>query len=122
MNLVSLKNAFVGAAFLFAVGHTDFTPADSLRGALGSRAQATDLYQITCFAEDGGPPTDILRVRIRDNPPVRKPLVSVQVQKGSVATNRTDTTDGNARFSREATIHGGDEVYHVLVDKSSAGA
>jgi hypothetical protein len=28
MNLVSLKNAFVAAAFPFAVGHTDFTPAD----------------------------------------------------------------------------------------------
>jgi hypothetical protein len=29
----------------------------------------------------------------RCNPPVRKPLVSVQVQKGSVATNSTDATE-----------------------------
>ena len=122
MNLVSLKNAFVAAAFLFAVGHTDMAPAHSLRGALGSRAQATDLYQITCFAEDGGPATDHLSIGVRDNKPVKKPLVSVQVQKGSVATNRTDATDGNATFSRDATIHGGDGVYQVLVDKSSAGA
>jgi hypothetical protein len=122
MNLVSLKNAFVAAAFLLAVGHTDMTPAHSLSGTLRARAQATDLYQITCFAEDGGPPTDRLRVHVRDNPPVRKPLVSVQVQKGSVATNRTDATDGNAEYSPWATIHGGDGVYHVSVDKSSAGA
>ena len=122
MNFVSLKNVFVVAAFLLAVGHADITAAHSLSGALRSRAQATDLYQITCFAEDGGPATDRLRIRVRDNPPRRKPLVSVQVQKGSVATNRTDPTDGNARFSRDATIHGGDGVYQVLVDKSSAGA
>ncbi len=121
MNLVSLKNAFVAAAFLFAVGHTDMTLAHSLRGALGSRAQATDLYQITCFAEDGGPPTDLLRVRVRDNPPVRKPLVSFQVQKGSVAANRTDATDGDAKYSPWIINHGGDGVYHVLVDKSSVG-
>jgi hypothetical protein len=121
MHFVSLKNAFVAAAFLFAVGHTDMTPAHSLSGALGSGAQATDLYQITCSAEDGGPPTDHLSIRVRDNKPVRKPLVSVQVQKGPVGTNRTDATDGNAQYSREATIHGGDGAYQVLVDKSSAG-
>lgn len=122
MHFISLKNAFVAAAFLFAVGHTGMTPAHSLSGALGSGAQATDLYQITCSAEDGGPPTDVLRIRVRDHKPVRKAQVSVQVQKGSVATNRTDATDGNTRYSRAATIHGGDGVYQVLVNKSSAGA
>jgi hypothetical protein len=45
----------------------------------------------------------------------------VRVQKGSVATNSTDATDGNAKFSREGTNHAGDGVYQVLVDKSSAG-
>jgi hypothetical protein len=81
MNLVSLKNAFVAAAFLFAVGHTAMAPAHSLSGALGARAQATDLYQITCFAENGGPATDHLSVSARDKPPVRKPLVSVRFKR-----------------------------------------
>lgn len=122
MNFVSLKNAFVAAAFLFAVGHTDFTPAHQLSGALGSRAQATDLYRVMCFAEDGGPATDHLRVRVRDNNPKGEPLVSVQTQKGFVATNSTDTTDGNAKYSRWVNNDGGDGVYHVFVDKSSAGS
>jgi len=121
MNFVSLKNAFVAAALLFAAGHTDITPAHQLSGALGSRAQATDLYRVICFAEDGGPATGHLRMRVRDNRPVRKPMVSVQVHKGLVATNSTDPKDGNARYSRWVNNHGGDGVYHVLVNKSSAG-
>lgn len=122
MNCVSLKNAFVAAAFLFAAGHTDVTPAHQLSGALGSRAQATDLYQVTCSPEDGGPATDHLRIRVRDNAPRKKPLLSVQTQKRFVATNSTDATDGNAKYSRWVNNHGGDGVYHVFVDKSSAGA
>lgn len=122
MNFVSFKGAFGAAAFLFAVGHTDITQAHSLSGALGSGAQATDLYQVTCFAEDGGPATDHLRVRVRDNKPKREPLVSVQIQKGLVATNSTDPADGNAKYSRWARNHGGDGVYRMIVDKSSAGA
>jgi hypothetical protein len=120
MNLVSLKNAFVAAAFLLAIGHTDITPADSLSGALGSRAQATDLYQITCSAEDGA--TDHLRIHVRDNTPTKKPMLSVQVHKGFVAINSTDAKDGDTKYSRWVSNHGGDGVYQVLVDKSSAGA
>jgi hypothetical protein len=122
MKFVSLKSAFLAAAFLYAVGHTDFTPAHSLNGTLASKAQATDLYQVTCFAEDGGPATEHLRMRVRDNAPRKKPLVSFQVHKGFVATNSTDAADGNVKYSRWANNHGGDGVYHVLVDKSSAGA
>ncbi len=122
MNFLSLKNAFVAAAFLFAVGHTDITPAHSLSGALGSPAQATDHYQVTCFAEDGGPATGHLRMRVRDNKPKKAPLVSVQIQKGLGAANSTDPDDANAKYSPWVNNHGGDGVYHVIVDKSSAGA
>lgn len=121
MSFISLKNVFVVAAFLSA-GHAHIAPAHSLSGALGSRAQATDLYRVTCFAEDGGPATDHLRMRVRDNKPKKKPLVSVQVQKGLLATNTTDPADGNAKYSRWVNNHGGDGVYHVFVDKTSAGA
>ena len=121
MNFVSLKNAFVAAAFLFAVGHTDMTPAHSLSGALGLKAKETDLYQVICFAE-GGLATDHLRMRVRDNPPEKEALVSVQSQKGFIATNRTDATDGNATYSKWINNHGGDGVYHVFVNKSSSGA
>jgi hypothetical protein len=122
MSFVSLKNASMAVAFLYAVGHIDFTPAHSLSGGLGSRAQATDLYRVTCFAEDGGPATGHLRMRLRDNMPKKKPVVSFQIQKGFVATNSTDAVDGNVKYSRWANNHGGDGVYHVLVDKTSAGA
>jgi hypothetical protein len=108
MNFVSLKSAFVAAAFLSAIGHTDITPADSLSEALGSRAQATDLYQVTCFAENGGSATDHLRIHVRDNSPMGKALVSVQNQKGSVATNSTDAKDGDTKYSRWVSNHGGD--------------
>jgi len=122
MNFVSLKNAFVAAAFLSATGHADITPAHSLSGILASQRQATDLYQVACFAEDGGPATDHLRVRVRDNEPEKEPLVSVQIQKGLVATNSTDDKDANAKYSRWGRNHGGDGVYQVIVDKSSKGA
>lgn len=121
MSFVSLKNAFVAAAFLYAVD-TPISPAHSLSGALRSPAQATDLYQMTCFAEDGGPATEHLRMRVRDNAPRKKPLVSVQVHKGLIATNSTDAADRNVKYSRWVRNHGGDGVYHVFVDKSSAGA
>ncbi len=120
MKCISLKSGFLTASLLLAVGQ--IAQAHSLSGALGSSPRATDLYQVTCFAEDGGPVTGHLRVSVRDNAPVKRPQVSVQILKGLLATNTTDARDGNLAYSRPVTIDGGDGVYQMLVNKSGRGA
>lgn len=123
MKFLSLRNAIVTAFLALAAGHADFASAHSLSGALGSAPRATDLYQVTCFTEGDGPATDRLRARVRDNAPVKKPLVSVQIYKGSVATNTTDSKkDGDNKYSPWASNNGGSGVYYVMVDKSAKGA
>ena len=61
-------------------------------------------------------------MQIRDAAPPAAPLVSVQIRKGTAATNGTDATDGDADFGPTVWVNGGAGVYDVFVDKTAAGA
>lgn len=121
MKTASLKNAFVTASFLVAVGHTGIASAHSQAGALESKARATDQYRVTC-STDGGGVTDRLAIRVRDEAPVNKPMVSAQVRKGALATNTTDAKDGNTAYSPRVYTNGDNGVYYVTVTKTRKGA
>lgn len=118
---MAMKTALVTASFLIAVGHTGIASAHSQAGALSSKARATDLYRITCSTDAGGE-TDRLRIRVRDEDPVEKPIVSAQVRKGVLATNTTDAKDGNKARSPRVYTNGGNGAYYVTVTKTRKGA
>lgn len=120
MRIGSLKSVFVVASFVVAVEHSGIASAHSQSGALGSMARATDQYQVTC-STDGGGATRRLALRVRDNAPVRTPVVSAQVRKGALATNTTDAKDGNAAYSPRVYLNGGNGVYYVMVNKTRKG-
>jgi hypothetical protein len=95
----------------------------SLPGTLEAAASATDYFQVTCSNDGSGEPASIV-AEIRDEPPVADPLPSVQLQRGAVATNTTDATDGDAGASPLAfidTAGSGSGVFDVFVDKTAAG-
>lgn len=95
--------------------------AHTQSGSLGSSAAATDVYSITCSNDGSGTPARI-RAQVRDQAPVAAPVVSVQVTKGSLGTNSSDATDGDAVYSPLVTVNGGSGAYTVLVNKTAAGS
>jgi hypothetical protein len=106
---------------LIATGIPGLVSAHSQTGSLGSAASSTDYYQVTCSDSGVGAPAN-LQTQVKDQTAGAAPLVSVQAQKGSVATHSTDTTDNDANYSSWAILSGGSGVYTVLVDKDGAGA
>ncbi|MGH8525660.1 MAG: hypothetical protein ACREXY_16090, partial [Gammaproteobacteria bacterium] len=92
-------------------------------GALGNSAGATDVYKVTCSNEDGGStPTFRLSSKVKDNAPVKPPLVSVSTSKGGTTTNTTDSNgDGNSSYSAWAYNNKGNGIYTLSVKKTKAG-
>jgi len=76
---------------------------------------------VACF-DDGNGPADRAIISIKDALPVASPQLSLQVIKGKIAKNTTDAVDGNARFSPEVVVKGGNGDYLFVVDKSALGA
>ncbi len=88
----------------------------------GNKATFTALARVTCFDDGYGQP-DYLAAKIRDNsPPVPGMFVSLQLLKGSKAISITDITPGDANFSPEVTLQGGNGTYYMMADKTMAGA
>ncbi|MFH0342026.1 MAG: hypothetical protein ACHBNF_07810 [Chromatiales bacterium] len=114
------KNAFASASLVLAVGHAPIALAHTQGGSLGSSAGATDLYTVTCSTNAGGA-TFRLGTRVKNNTP-GSVKVSVQARKGSIATNITDATSGDAGYSFWVYNNSGNGAYNVLVDKSATGA
>lgn len=122
MRSKTLKITILAASCLVGAAQTDMASAHAVDTAsLGGSKNATDSYQITCTT-DGGGETDHLAIQVLDAAPKAAPKVSVQVFKGGLAASSTDATDGNASFSPEVEVHGGNGVYYVLVDKTGAAA
>jgi hypothetical protein len=94
--------------------------AHEVSGGLGTAASATDLYLVTCSDEGGGAPASLL-VQVRDTSSAAAPLVSVQVQKGTLLRSSTDPVGADAVSSPAIAVNGGSGGYDVLVDKSAAG-
>jgi hypothetical protein len=90
-------------------------------GSLASAAEDVDFYRVTCSNDGSGAPASLV-TQVLDASPVAAPLVSVQSQKGSLATNATDPVDGDGSASPAAFVNGGAGSYDVFVDKSAAGA
>lgn len=96
-------------------GDTTLDPA-------GNKATFTALARVTCF-DDGNGPADLLAAQIRDNSPaIPDMFVSLQLLKGSKAISVTDTTPGDAQFSQQVSLQGGNGVYFMMVNKTIAGA
>ena len=121
----TLNNTFVTLLLVGALGYGGIVAAHDINGALGAAAGATDYYQVTCFDDNSGP-ADHLIVKIKDLAPVAVPIISVQVTKQVgktfIARNSTDAVDGNATYSPELNIKGGNGTYFLAVDKTSANA
>jgi hypothetical protein len=89
-------------------------------GSLGDPAASTDFYQITCSNDGSGAPASVL-VQVLDTAPVVAALVSVQLQRGSLAKNSTDASDGDGAPSPAITLNGAAGVFDVLVYKTASG-
>jgi hypothetical protein len=89
-------------------------------GSLGNPAAEVDFYQVTCSNDGSGAPASLL-AQVLDAAPVAAPLLSVQMQKGLLASNTTDAVDGDGSASPAAFVNGGAGSYDVFVDKSAAG-
>jgi hypothetical protein len=88
----------------------------------GNKATFTALARVTCF-DDGNGPADHLVAKIRDNSPaIPGMFVSLQLLKGSKAISVTDTTPGDAQFSEQVSLQGGNGVYLMIANKTVAGA
>jgi hypothetical protein len=120
MGLAS-RGAVAIAALLVALGSSGMAPALTQLGGLGTSAANTDYYQVTCSDDGSGPPTSLV-TQVLDAAPLAAPLVSVQTQKGFLATNSTDPVDDDGAPSPEVWVNGGAGVYDVFVDKTEAGA
>jgi hypothetical protein len=113
--------AFGIASLAVAVVSPVAASAHTQAGSLGSAAAATDFYQVTCSDDGSGAPAS-LAIQVLDAAPVATPLVSVQAQRGSLATNGTDPVDSDSSPSPLVSVNGGAGAYDVLVYKNSAGA
>ncbi len=87
----------------------------------GTVASFTGYALVTCF-NDGNGDADYLRASVKDlSPPQDGLLVNLQIIKGNRAISTTDTVSGDANFSPEVKVQGGNGVYLLLVNKTKAG-
>jgi hypothetical protein len=120
MKNAMIKKMLLMSVSLLVIGFAQTVFAHEQGGILGNAANAVDYYQINC-TDDGTGPADHLVVAIMDAAPKKAPLLSVQVTKGKLAQNTTDSIDGDAAFSPEVSLQGGNGAYYVTIDKTKAG-
>lgn len=92
----------------------------------GNVASFTGFAQVSC-TNSGSVPTDHLVASIKDtSPPQDNLLVNLQVIHVDNNINRanstTDAVSGDANFSPEVRVPGGNGTYLLLVNKTGAGA
>jgi hypothetical protein len=113
-----------GVALLCAAAPGPAT-AHTYNGALAGAAASTDYFQVACLNNGTGAPRSLV-VRILDaSPGPLEPLVSIQLQRGELLTNTSDTAgeDSTPSPSVWLNIAPGEEnqVHYLLVDKTAAG-
>lgn len=110
------------AASLGYVGITSAHDAGATMDPHGSVASFTGYALVTCF-NDGNGDADHLVSSIKDTSPHHDNLlVNLQIIKGSHAISTTDPVSGDGNFSPEVSVHGGNGVYFLLVNKTAEGA
>ena len=115
-------NRFINStAFVALASFASFSNAHDAGATMGESASFTGYALVTC-ANEGNNPTDYLEISVQDtSPPVPGLLVNMQVIKGDRAANTTDTVSGDGQFSPAVSVHGGNGVYQILVDKTGQG-
>lgn len=115
----NLKKLTLASALL--LGYAGMASAhDLLNQPIGATVGATDYFQVTCSTV-GTTPTLLLEVQVNDDT-AGASILSLQVQKGLIARNTTDPTGANGVFSPLVSVAGGNGVYNVIVDKTTAAA
>ncbi len=104
--------------FLMLAGLPFNTFAHTLDGVLDTPVSTVNYYYVDCGSD---PDTVSLYFHIVNNSAVGAPLVSAQVIKGNYVGNFTDPINGDAGWSRDQVIPGGNGLYSVLVDKNGSG-
>ena len=125
MNLIPAPKILLNTALLIASSAFSTISfahsAGATLGADGTNASATALAAITCFDDGNGEPEGLF-VQIKDlSAPVPNLLISLQLYKGSQATNTTDLVSGDADYSAGVQLNGGSGVYWLMLDKTGAG-
>lgn len=96
--------------------------AGTVMDSSGTVASFTGYALVTCF-DNGNGPADHLRASVKDlSRPQDGLLVNLQIIKGNRAISTTDPISGDANFSPEVKVHGGNGTYLLLVNKTKAGA
>jgi hypothetical protein len=113
MKITLSKKVLITFSLLISIVYTGVTSAHDQPGSLGSAAEATDMYLVTCTAEDDVT-TDHLVVKVIGNS--SGPRVSAQVFKEEAALNTTYGVDIGDKALRR-----GDGYYTLIVNKSAAG-
>lgn len=120
----SFKKTLAGMILTAALGYTSLCSAHDAGATMdpsGTVAAFTGYALVTCF-DDGNGPADHLVASVKDLSPLQdKLLVNLQIIKGNRAINTTDPVSGDANYSPEVRVHGGNGVYLLLVNKTKAG-
>lgn len=124
MSHIFLKKTLAGIVSAMMLGHAGLSSAHDAGATMdpsGTVAAFTGYALVTCF-DDGNGPADHLIASVKDlSPPQDKLLVNLQIIKGNRAINTTDPVSGDANYSPEVKVHGGNGVYLLLVNKTKAG-
>lgn len=116
---MKIKKLTLASALLLA--YTGMASAhDVLDQPIGATVGATDYWQVTC-SDDGTGPAARLEVQVNDDT-AGASLLSLQVHKGLIARNTTDPVGANGVYSPLVSVAGGNGVYNVIVDKTTAAA
>lgn len=111
--------------FVVSLGYVGISSAHDAGATMdpnGNVANFTGYALVTCF-DDGNGPTDHLVASIKDaSLPQDNLLVNLQIIKGNHANSTTDPISGDGNSSPAVSVHGGNGVYLLLVNKTGAGA
>ncbi len=104
--------------FLMLAGLSFNTFAHTQSGVLAVPVSTVDYYYVDC----GSDPSSVsLYFHIASSAAAGMPLVSAQVIKDNYASNFTDPINGDAGWSRDQVIYGGNGLYSISVNKNGAG-
>jgi hypothetical protein len=117
-NSVRRAGVLVILAAVFGVPRA--VDAATLAGSLPSSATAARLLSLDCSDDGAGAPLSAT-VQIRDLGPASAPIVSVQLRRGTAATNSSDDVDGGAGASPLVFVNGGAGRYDLFVNKTASG-
>ena len=110
----------MGVLLVVGLGAPRAGHAVTRTGSLPSAATAAHLFFLDCSDAGAGAPVSAT-VQVRDLAPVAVPVVSVQLRRGTAATNSSDDGDGDVTASPLVFVNGGSGRYDVYVDKTSTG-